>query len=109
MSFYPEIVICHSSAGLPVALMAGRNHSYLLARCRRYSACPGRLVFLIIMKGVIMLKAKDHIDRLAVFILILQNSANHNDKKNLIEELREFRSYTSWLIGELEKERCQFS
>lgn len=54
-----------------------------------------------------MLTAHDHIARLQCFFPHLFKMSKQKRKAQLIIELREFRKDTSWLIHQLEANKCK--
>ncbi len=64
------------------------------------------LEFKAFKKGVTMLTARDHINRLQAFCQLLMELAQKDEKEQLIKELRGFRADTSWLIHQLELNKC---
>ena len=53
------------------------------------------------------LTAGEHIARLSYYTTHLMKLASDKKKKELIKELRGFRADTSWLIHQLEQDKCE--
>lgn len=64
--------------------------------------------FLAEQKKGPLLTAKDYVARLMCALPHLRTLAVGKDKRQLINELKELRAETSWLIHQLEQGKCKF-